>query len=262
MPCGEQDASEDGPPVLELFHMDQMEEKEEKEEEEPANFIYISRHGESNNNVCGKIGGNADLSPRGQQYAKALGTFVNNLKLPDLQVWISEYKRTSQTASHIRAPKIVRTEINEINAGLHNELTYEDIAEIYPIEFAMRDRDKLGYRYPDGESYMDVLDRLQPILKEISVKRSSDNILIVSHQATIRCLVAHLLGTPLEEVPYTKVPLHTIMKLSTNPNLQYNHPPQYYRLPVDCVDTFRPRPDNCDNDRTKEDAIGTVPFHM
>jgi len=161
---------------------------------------------------------------------------------------------------HIQAPKMVRKEIDELDSGLHDELTYEEIAEIYPIEFAMRDRDKLGYRYPGGESYMDVLERLKPIVKDIGVKKCSDNILVVSHQATIRCLISHLLGTPLQEVPYTKVPLHTIMKLSTN--MGYNYPPQYYRLPVDCVDTFRPKPSNCDNDRTKDDAVGTVPFHM
>jgi len=256
MPCGDQDVQEEGPDI-QLFHMDEMEEKEE--EEDQPNFIYFSRHGESLNNLCGKIGGNADLSPRGHQYAKALGTFINNLALPDLQVWISEYKRTAQTAAHIQAKKVVRTEINEINAGDHDELTYEDIAEIYPIEFAMRDRDKLGYRYPNGESYMDVLERLKPIVKEIGMKAVGENILIVSHQATLRCLLAQLLGTPLEEVPYTKVPLHTIMKLSTN---HLDYPPQYYRLPVECVDTFRPKPDNCDNNRTRDEALGTVPFHL
>lgn len=34
--------------------------------------IYLSRHGESMYNVEGKIGGDAELSPRGMQYARAL----------------------------------------------------------------------------------------------------------------------------------------------------------------------------------------------
>jgi len=225
---------------------------------EEANFIYISRHGESINNLLGKIGGDSSLSPRGVQYASALGTFFNNLGLRNLQVFTSELQRTKQTAFHIEGHKVVKKEINEIDAGVHDGLTYEDIAEEYPIEFAKRDRDKLGYRYPEGESYVDVVERLKPLIKEIEMKEADENILVVSHQATLRCLLAHFQGTPLQEAPYTKVPLHTIMKICINKVC----PPSYYRLPVDCVDTFRSKPNNCHNGRSRDEALKTVPFHI
>ena len=45
--------------------------------------------------------------------------------------------------------QVVRPEINEINAGLHDNMTYEDIASEFPAEFALRDSDKLNYRYPE-----------------------------------------------------------------------------------------------------------------
>lgn len=38
--------------------------------------IWITRHGESMDNVSGKIGGDSDLSPNGQMYAKALTKFI------------------------------------------------------------------------------------------------------------------------------------------------------------------------------------------
>lgn len=38
--------------------------------------IWITRHGESMDNVVGKIGGDASLSPRGEKYAKALASFM------------------------------------------------------------------------------------------------------------------------------------------------------------------------------------------
>lgn len=38
--------------------------------------IYLSRHGESQYNVEGKIGGDSDLSPRGWEYAKALPELI------------------------------------------------------------------------------------------------------------------------------------------------------------------------------------------
>ena len=44
--------------------------------------IYLTRHGESENNVYGKIGGNAPLSSRGEQYANALAGYINALNIP------------------------------------------------------------------------------------------------------------------------------------------------------------------------------------
>jgi 6-phosphofructo-2-kinase/fructose-2,6-biphosphatase 2 len=38
-------------------------------------------------------------------------------------------------------------------------LTYEEISEKYPEEFAARDQNKLAYRYPSGESYQDLVAR-------------------------------------------------------------------------------------------------------
>ena len=38
----------------------------------------------------------------------------------------------------------------------HDGMTYEEIAEQFPTEFAERDQDKLRYRYPKGKSYLDV----------------------------------------------------------------------------------------------------------
>ena len=37
------------------------------------------RHGESLNNLYGRIGGDASLSPRGEKYARALAAFVASL---------------------------------------------------------------------------------------------------------------------------------------------------------------------------------------
>lgn len=39
--------------------------------------IWITRHGESNDNVDGRIGGDAHLSPNGDKYAKALARFID-----------------------------------------------------------------------------------------------------------------------------------------------------------------------------------------
>ena len=43
-------------------------------------------------------------------------------------------------------------------------MTYEEIQEKYPKEFALRDQDKYHYRYPKGESYEDLVQRLEPMI--------------------------------------------------------------------------------------------------
>ena len=84
---------------------------------------------------------------------------MSSLELPELTVWTTQYRRTQLTARHIEAPKLVQAELGEILAGDHDNMTYEEIAAKFPVEFAMRDADKLCYRYPNGESYLDVVER-------------------------------------------------------------------------------------------------------
>lgn len=62
---------------------------------------------------------------------------------------------------------------------------------------AARQRDKLGYRYPQGESYLDVIDRLEPVIFEI--ERAKGPILVVGHQAVLRCLFGYFLGRGMEQ---------------------------------------------------------------
>ena len=69
-------------------------------------------------------------------------------------------------------------------------MTYEEIAEKYPEDFAARDEAKFTYRYPRGESYEDLVARLEPVIMELE---RQGNVLVVSHQAVMRCLLAYFL---------------------------------------------------------------------
>lgn len=60
----------------------------------------------------------------------------------------------------------------------------------YPEQFESRDKDKFSYRYPRGESYEDLVARLEPVIMELE---RQTNVLVVSHQAVLRCLLAYFL---------------------------------------------------------------------
>ena len=73
--------------------------------------------------------------------------------------------------------------LNEIDAGVCEELTYGEIRERYPDQYAARERDKLSFRYVNGESYRDLIARLEPVI--MAMEREGD-IVVVGHQAVLR----------------------------------------------------------------------------
>ena len=40
------------------------------------------------------------------------------------------------------------------------------------------------------------------------------NVVLIAHQAVLRCILAYFLEKPLAELPYISVPLHTLIKLT------------------------------------------------
>ena len=204
--------------------------------------IYILRHGESQHNVEGKIGGDALLSSAGEKFAAArpalLATHLPSNDTP-LTVWTSTLRRTIQSASHLPFPRRSFKALDELDAGVCDGLTYDQIAAQYPEDYAARDADKYNYRYRGGESYADLVHRIEPVIMELE---RVENVLIISHQAIIRVILAYFLDKKAEDMPYIQVPLHTLIKLTPK---AYECGFEVFPLKhVPAVDTFRPKPTN------------------
>uniref|UniRef100_A0A6A7G6N2 6-phosphofructo-2-kinase/fructose-2,6-bisphosphatase-like isoform X1 n=2 Tax=Hirondellea gigas TaxID=1518452 RepID=A0A6A7G6N2_9CRUS len=199
--------------------------------------IYFTRHGESVLNQRGRIGGDAPLSCRGREYARKLASYINEQNIDNLRVWTSWLQRTIQTASEIDAPQERWKALNEIDAGICEEMSYAEIKEKHPEEFATRDKNKFSYRYHRGESYEDLVARLEPVIMELE---RENNVLVVAHQAVLRCLLAYFLDKTVDELPYIEVPLHTIIQLTP---VAYGCEMEYLNLNVPCVNTHRCKPD-------------------
>lgn len=198
--------------------------------------IYLSRHGQSEYNVLKKIGGNSSLSERGDVYAQSLALWVHENVLKPAsdddqhnshslyaRLWTSSLNRTKLTGAYIQHEDIEDTGwvtmrprewrcLDEIYAGVFDGMSYEEIESRFPAEFALRAADKLSYRYPRGESYLDVMQRLDPIVHEL--ERQTDPLLIIGHQGILRVIYAYLTGAPREEAPNVPIPLHTVVKLT------------------------------------------------
>ncbi|XP_075434531.1 6-phosphofructo-2-kinase/fructose-2,6-bisphosphatase 1 isoform X1 [Ascaphus truei] len=218
--------------------------------------IYLCRHGESELNLTGRIGGDSGLSLNGKHFAHALGNFVHSQQIVDLKVWTSHMKRTIQTAEALGVPYEQWKALNEIDAGVCEDMTYEEIQENFPEEFALRDQDKYRYRYPKGESYEDLVQRLEPVIMELE---RQENVLVICHQAVMRCLLAYFLDKSAEALPYLKCPLHTVLKLTP---VAYGCKVESIYMNIEAVNTHRERPSNVEVSRDPEEALDTVPEHF
>lgn len=61
------------------------------------------------------------------------------------QVWTSTLKRTAQTARHLQYRSKTWKALDELDAGVCDDMTYDQIAELYPEDYAARDDDKYNY---------------------------------------------------------------------------------------------------------------------
>lgn len=224
--------------------------------------IWLTRHGESIDNLSGRIGGDSGLTKRGQRFAKSLSRFLSyqrrafrkkqlenfssRLELhyneltgkahgtglqeglllgqiptePNFCVWTSMLLRAIETGDYFNDleynVKAMRM-LNELGGGKYDGMTYDEIRRKHPKEFESRIRNKLNYRYPGvgGESYLDVLVRLRPVINEI--ERTTDHLLIVSHRVVLRVLLAYFLNLDKSSIVELDVPLHTLYCLELKP---------------------------------------------
>jgi broad specificity phosphatase PhoE/predicted kinase len=178
--------------------------------------LYMVRHGESVFNVEDRIGGDSDLSPRGRAFAKSLAAFMETKRSEEepFSIWTSRLKRTIQTAQAIGGESRSFRQLDEIDAGVCDGMTYAEVKRRFPDEFAYRAKDKLNYRYPRGESYGDLIQRLERVI--IEIERHDAPILIIGHQGVLRALYAYVMDTPPKECPHLPMPLHTVIELIPN----------------------------------------------
>jgi len=177
-------------------------------------ILFLSRHGESEYNVKKLLGGDSNLTNNGIIYSKKIfELFKNKYESKGLNIWTSCLKRTIQTAQYFDKTTQFK-ELNEINSGICEHMTYQEVKEKYPEVYSDRSKDKYNYKYPEGESYQDIHNRLNIVYQKI--KKSEKDILIICHQAVLRVLYSYFFDIGKDEIPYLEIPLNTIFKIYYN----------------------------------------------
>ena len=174
--------------------------------------IYISRHGESLFNVQNRIGGDPDITDNGVNYSKKLFNYISlNHKKEDIIIYTSNLIRTKNTAKLFiqNNYEIIHKDIlNEIDGGICENMTYDEVKEKMPDLFKNRKNNKFNFKYPEGESYFDLILRLKEFILEIN--RLDKPVLIITHNAVVRVILSYFLNINREKIPHMDIPLHTL----------------------------------------------------
>ncbi|MBN1322008.1 MAG: histidine phosphatase family protein [Thermoleophilia bacterium] len=141
------------------------------------------------------------LSPCGVSQAHALAEQMTPVHFD--AIYSSDLQRCVMTAAIISkdtGPDIQELpELREIDIGRWEGMSVEEVKHRYPADYARRELDLIGFPFPGGESFRDLLTRVTPAFRRI-MDSDAQSILVVSHKGVNRALLAHLLGMPLEEL--------------------------------------------------------------
>jgi broad specificity phosphatase PhoE len=140
--------------------------------------------------------GGVDLSEEGKMQVSALADRLRGY--PIQACYVSPLSRTRETAELLAGPHalelMLRDGLREISHGHWEGLTRREVEARYPEEYAAWEADPFTFAPEGGESGVAVLARALPVIREIVVAHSGKSVLVVSHKATLRLILASLLG--------------------------------------------------------------------
>jgi broad specificity phosphatase PhoE len=136
------------------------------------------------------------LSDAGREQTRRLAERLSDENIA--VVYASPLGRTVETAQILAAPHKLEVQtrdgLREINHGRWEQMTRHEVEEKFPEEAAEWEKDPYTFAPLGGESGLAVTARALPVLIDIVRAHPGENVLVVSHKATIRLLLSSLLG--------------------------------------------------------------------
>lgn len=137
------------------------------------------------------------LSDLGRQQANRLRDYL--VTRPVAAIYTSEYIRTEQTArplaEALQITPLVDARLNEIDNGLIEGLTDEQVGERFPeVWAAVLDGDR-DFQWPGGESGAGAQRRIVEFIHQH--RDEEGEMVVIAHDGIIRLLVCHILKMPV-----------------------------------------------------------------
>jgi probable phosphoglycerate mutase len=164
-------------------------------------LVLLVRHGKTpttGTTLPGRAKG-LHLSDEGRGQAEAAAARIAPLKKV-AAVYASPLERTRETASPIA--KAIGQRVR-IDRGLlecdFGDWTGEELKTLNRLpEWSTVQRYPSGFRFPGGESFIEMQTRMVATLERLAAQHRGETIVAVSHADPIKAAVAHALGTHLD----------------------------------------------------------------
>ena len=172
-----------------------------KERDKSVSIIILVRHGHTP--TTGKIlPGRAKglhLSELGKEQASKVATNISMLDNVTA-VYASPMERTLETAKPIASAFGLKVQRNrgliEADFGKWTGRKLSDLRKL--SDWEMVQKNPSLFRFPDGESFIEIQSRMVETITRISDKHRGEIVIAVSHADTIKAFLTAMLGTPLD----------------------------------------------------------------
>ncbi len=174
--------------------------------------LHLVRHGETDINASGRLQGttNSILTARGRAQARELA--VASLTWNPVAVYSSPLQRARRVAGAIAdlsglavtdEPRIIEMDMGDLEG-----VTVQEMRDGWPDLYQGWRRDASSVTMPGGESLGDVQQRAMAAIDEIDARYDADDTIIaVTHNFTIRCIVAAVIDLPLANINHMDLSL-------------------------------------------------------
>ena len=160
--------------------------------------IYLVRHGATTLSAEDAFAGSTDveLSAEGRRQAQLLAERMAHDEI--CAAYCSPMHRTVDTARIVAGqfglePQL-RDGLRELSHGHWEGMRRADVEAQFPDEYTSWEADPFTFAPEGGESGLSVMARALPVIREVVVAHAGQNVLVVSHKATIRLIISSLLG--------------------------------------------------------------------
>jgi alpha-ribazole phosphatase len=163
--------------------------------------LLLCRHGQTGFNAALRFQGQMDepLSELGRQQAQLLAARL--AEEPIDVAYTSDLCRAYETAKLALAgrdvPLRADERLREIAFGRWEGMTFAEIKDKYPNDVAARERDRVHYAMPGGESLEQLGRRVKGFLQEVLPRHEGQDVVMVAHGGTVNAVISTLLSIPL-----------------------------------------------------------------
>jgi alpha-ribazole phosphatase len=167
----------------------------------PHTRIHLIRHGQVVGHDQKRYNGQIDvaLTDLGvEQYHRLKERLANT---PISACYTSDLTRCV-TGAHIICKQfgiepVRRSELRELNIGIWEGLTWQEIQSNWPEEWQARLADLVHFRVAQGENLLEVEARVMPVIAEIVERHKGQELLVVGHGGVNRVVLLNAIGAPL-----------------------------------------------------------------